>query len=123
MESNGREASIVTVELCSQHILNVRWAPGAIVRETDARALKNRVAELSLGRSLPMLVEMAAMEWIDRRAMAIFAAPWPLARMALLGECPVDEVIARFYTARHNHACPTQFFTSRDEAMGWLTKG
>jgi hypothetical protein len=68
-----------------------------------------------------MLVEMASMKWIDRRATEIFSAPWPLARMALVGASPVDEVIASFYTSRHNHACPTRFFTSMDEAMTWLT--
>ena len=70
-----------------------------------------------------MSVEMASMTWIDRRSTEVFSACWPLARMALVGASPVDEVIARFYTARHNPACPTRFFTSMDEAMKWLTEG
>lgn len=70
-----------------------------------------------------MLVEMASMKWIDRRATELFSAPWPLARMALVGASPVDEVIASFYTSRHHHSCPTRFFTSVDEAMTWLKEG
>ncbi len=123
MESRGQEPCIVTVELSSQDVLHVRWTPGAVVTESDAKALKTRAAELSAGRILPMLVEMASMKWIDRRATEMFSEPWPLARMALVGACPVDEVIASFYSARHHHACPTQFFTSLDEAMIWLTEG
>lgn len=118
-----RESDIVTVELSGQGILHVRWEPGAVVTETEAHALKSRAAELSSGRSLPMLVEMASMKWIDRRATQIFSDPWPLARMALIGTSPVDEVIASFYTSRHHHACPTRFFTSTDEAMAWLKEG
>jgi hypothetical protein len=121
VESKGQEPCIVTVELSSPDVLHVRWTPGAIVTEADAKALKSRAAELSSGRTLPMLVEMASMKWIDRRATEMFSAPWPLARMALVGASPVDEVIASFYTSRHNHACPTRFFTSIDEAMTWLT--
>lgn len=123
MKPSGQESCTVTVELSSQEFLHVRWTPGSIVTETDAKALKTRAAELSSGRTLPMLVEMASMKWIDRRATEIFAEPWPLARMALVGASPVDEVIASFYTSRHNHACPTRFFTSMDEAMTWLTEG
>jgi hypothetical protein len=120
VEPTGRQSDIVTIELSSQHILHVRWRPGAVVTEAEAYALKNRAAELSSGRSLPMLVEMASMKWIDRLATEIFSAPWPLAKMALVGTSPVDEVIASFYTSRHHHACPTRFFTSMDEAMTWL---
>lgn len=122
MESEELEVFTVTVDVASEDFLHVRWTPGAVVTETDAEALKSRAAELSSGRTLPMLVEMASMKWIDRRATAIFSAPWPLARMALVGASPVDEVIASFYTSRHNHACPTRFFTSMDDAMTWLMK-
>ena len=101
----------------------MRWAHGAVVGESEAKALMSLVAELSSGQTLPMLVEMASMKWIDRRATEMFSEPWPLARMALVGVCPVDEVIASFYSSRHNHSCPTRYFTSIDEAMTWLTKG
>jgi hypothetical protein len=117
----GQQSCIVTVKLSSQDVLHVRWRPGAVVTENDAKALKTRAAELSAGRALPMLVEMASMKWIDRTATELFSEPWPLARMALVGTSPVDEVIASFYTSRHNHACPTKFFTSMGEAMTWLT--
>ncbi|MFP3459930.1 STAS/SEC14 domain-containing protein [Arthrobacter globiformis] len=112
---------MVTVDLSRLGYLHVRWTSGAVVTTVEAIALKARSAELSAGRALPMLVEMASMTWIDRRATEIFAALWPLARMALVGVSPVDEVIAAFYAARHTHSCPTRFFTSLDEALTWLT--
>jgi hypothetical protein len=123
VKPSGQESCIVTIELSCQNVLHVRWTPGSVVTETDAKALKTRAAELSSGRALPMLVEMASMKWIDRRATKMFSEPWPLARMALVGASPVDEVIASFYTSRHNHACPTRFFTSIHEAMTWLKEG
>ena len=122
MELNGQESDIVTIDLSPHGYLHVRWTPGAVVTEIEATALKSRAAELSSGRALPMLVEMASMKWIGRRATEIFAAPWPLARMALVGASPVDEVIATFYAARHTPSCQTRFFTSMDEAVTWLTE-
>ncbi len=121
MDLTGQESDIVTIDLSRHGFLHVRWTPGAVVTEIEATALKSRAAELSSGDALPMLVEMASMKSINRRAAEIFSAPWPLARMALVGVSPVDEVIASFYASRHDHSCPTRFFTSMDEAMTWLT--
>lgn len=109
-----------TMALTGQ-VLHLRWAPGSVVKESDAKALMNRAAALSAGRALPLLVDMAGLKWIDRRAQEAFASPWPLARAALVGVSPVDKAIADFYMARHKPAHPTRFFTSRDEAMKWLT--
>lgn len=120
MEPVGRKSDIVTVELSRQGFLHVRWEPGAVVTEAEANTLKSWAAELSSGQSLPMLVEMAGMKWIARRAAEIFVAPWPLARMALVGTDAVDEVIASIYTSRHHHSCPTRLFASTDAAMTWL---
>ncbi|WP_236557630.1 DUF7793 family protein [Arthrobacter sp. 9AX] len=111
----------MTIDLSCHGYLHVRWTPGAVVTEVEATALKSRAAELSSGQALPMLVEMASMKSIHRRATEIFSAPWPLERMALVGASPVDEVLACFYASRHTHSCPTRFFTSLDEAMTWLT--
>jgi hypothetical protein len=119
VEDPGRDDVTGTVEL-SGLILHLKWGPGAVVRESDAKALMERARALSAGRTLPLLVDMAGMKWIDRRAREAFAASWPLARAALVGTSPVDEAIAEFYISRHNPAHPTRFFTSLDEAMAWL---
>jgi len=122
VELNGQESTVVTIDLSRHGYLHVRWTPGAVVTATEATAMKSRAVEISSGRALPMLVEMSNLEWVDRRAREIFAAPWPLARMALVGASPVDEVIAIFYASQHDHSCPTRFFTSVDEAVTWLTE-
>jgi hypothetical protein len=121
VEDQGHVEIIGTIELSGQ-ILCLKWAPGAVVRESDAKALMQRASDLSEGRTLPLLVEMTGMTWIDRRAQEAFASSWPLARAAIVGTSPVDEAIAGFYMARHHPEHPTRFFTSRDEAMAWLTE-
>lgn len=120
MEDERLSGVTGTIELAGQ-ILHLKWAPGAVVKESDAKALMKRATALSAGRVLPLLVEMAGMKWIDQRAQEAFAVPWPLAKAALVGASPVDKAIADFYMARHKPAHPTRFFTSTDEAMKWLT--
>ena len=119
VKDDGRGGVTGTIEL-SGEILCLKWTPGAVVRESDAKALMQRAAALSAGRTLPLLVEMAGMTWIDRRAQEAFASRWPVARAAIVGASPVDEAIVGFYIARHNPHHPTRFFTSRDEGMAWL---
>jgi hypothetical protein len=110
-----------TIELSGQ-ILCMTWAPGAVVRESDAKALMQRATALSAGRTLPLLVEMTGMKWIDARAQEAFASSWPLTRAAIVGASPVDEAMVGFYIARHRPQHPTRFFTSREEAMAWLVE-
>jgi hypothetical protein len=121
MEDEGHEGVTGTMEL-SGDILCLRWTPGDVVRESDAKGLMQRAAALSAGRTLPLLVELTGMKWIDQRAQEAFASRWPLARAAIVGASPVDEAIAGFFIARHNPHHPTRFFTSRDEAMAWLVE-
>ncbi|TLM88203.1 STAS/SEC14 domain-containing protein [Pseudarthrobacter sp. NamE5] len=121
MEDQGHNGTTGTLKLSGQ-ILHLKWEPGSVVRESDARALMQRARALSAGQTLPLLVEMTGMTWIDQRAQEAFAAPWPLLRAAIVGSSPVDETIANFYTARHQPGHPTRFFTNLHEAMAWLVK-
>ncbi|WP_411374150.1 hypothetical protein ACLH0K_13935 [Arthrobacter sp. MPF02] len=121
VEGMGKEGVTGTIELTGE-LLHLRWEPGAVVTEQDAKVLMERARELSAGRTLPLLVEMTGMTWIDQRAQEAFARPWPLSRAAIVGTTPVDEAISGFYMARHNPAHPTRFFTSKDEALAWLAE-
>lgn len=101
-------------------VVYLRWALGAMVTAKDARAVMAKVRDLCSGRPRPMLVDMARMEGVEHRAREIFAAAWPLTRIAVVGTSPVDRVIVNFYVARHSPACPTRFFSSFADAMTWL---
>jgi hypothetical protein len=68
----------------------------------------------------PMLVDMASTETVSREARAVWSIPCSASKIALLGSSPVDRVIANFFLGIHVPPCPTKFFTSESEAMGWL---
>lgn len=104
-------------------VVYVRWVRGAVVRESDAHAVMARVSALCSGNPRPMLVDMDRMGGLEHRARNVFAAGWPLTRIAVVGVTPVDRVIVGIYVARHSPVCPIRFFTSRADAMTWLGAG
>lgn len=102
-------------------ILQLRWPRGASISEADAESAMRRVNELCGETRRPMLVDMATTEKVSRGARAVFGRPCQASRIALLGSSPVDKVMANFALGVSRLPCPTRFFTSRDEAMAWLT--
>lgn len=101
-------------------VIHLHWDSGPIVTEDAALELMGRVSTLCNGRRRPLLVTTDWLEALECKARNVFAARWPLTRVAVVGTSPVDEVIFVFYAARHGPLCPTQFFTSEEEARKWL---
>jgi hypothetical protein len=108
-----------TVEL-RQDVVFLRWTPGVTIEGRDAAAAVTTVRTLSRGSRYPLLVEMAGTAWVTAEARRLFAASNVAPRIALLGESPVDRVMATFFLGRVRSPCPARFFTSSEEAMRWL---
>lgn len=102
-------------------ILQLKWARHAIIRSTDAETAMLMVNELCGNTGRPLLVDMATTSAVSREARAVFAQTCQASHVALLGASPVDKVIANFVLAMNNPSRPKRFFTSRAEAMAWLS--
>lgn len=102
-------------------ILQLKWARNAIIRANDAETAMHMVNELCGQTERPLLVDMATTSEVSRGARAVFARPCQASLVALLGASPVDKVIANFVLAVNKTKRPKRFFTSRTEAMEWLT--
>jgi hypothetical protein len=112
-----------TVELRTDGVVYVIWKPKGTIEGADAFGALAAVNEVCRGSEHPMLVDMALTESVSRDARSIFSTPCSASRIALLGSSPVDRLIANFFLGVHKPACPSRFFTSRTEAMGWLAQG
>jgi hypothetical protein len=109
--------------LDGQGILQLKWPRAASISQADAEAAMLSVNELCGEARHPMLVDMATTAQVSRGARAVFGRPCQANRIALLGDSPVDRVMANFILGLNKLPCPTRFFTSRQEALTWLTKG
>ena len=109
-----------TIELCRDGVVRLRWRPRVRVELEDAQAAIAAVDELCQGRRRPLLIDMTGTLSLSRQARIEFAAPNAASRIALLGSSPVDRMIVNFCLRVNPAPCPTRFFTSATEALGWL---
>lgn len=104
-------------------ILRLVWTSGAYIDEDDAVSAVTMMNQISPDHDRPLLVDMRNAGSTSSRARDVFVRPHAVSRVALLGESPVDEVIASFFTGVHRPQRPTRYFTSEAEALSWLSGG
>ncbi|MBG6215427.1 MULTISPECIES: DUF7793 family protein [unclassified Cryobacterium] len=121
MDPVAAEGAKVSLELSDGGLLHLRWLPGAHIQVEDARAAMAKVNEVCQQKQHAMLVDMTAVGSVSREARAVWSIPCSASRIALLGKSPVDRVLANFFLGVHVPPCPTRFFTSRSEAVTWLS--
>jgi len=102
-------------------ILHLIWAPGTYVLEDDAAPAVTTINKISADHDRPLLVDMRNAGNTSSGARDVFALPDAASRVALLGESPVDQVVASFFTRVHRPQRPTRYFTSEAKALSWLT--
>jgi len=112
------------LSLRTDGIMHLVWSPGSHVSEEDADSAVTTMNQICAGTGggKPLLVDMRNAGVTSSGARDVFAMPHAALRVALLGESPVDEVIARFFTRAHRPARPTRYFTSESEAIIWLSR-
>ncbi len=99
-------------------IIESVWAPGSFVDVVDARDAMRATALLAQAGRMPMLSVMTDVE-ISAAARYEFAKSADVLAIAVLGSSAVDRVVAAA-TSRDTQY-PHEFFTSRDEALAWLS--
>lgn len=104
-------------------IVHLVWARASYIDEEDALSAVKMMNQICGGRSKPLLVDMRDAGNTSSGARDVFAMPHAASHVALLGESPVDEVIATFFTRSHRPPRPTRYFTSEAEAVSWLSAG
>jgi len=93
--------------------------PNARESLEDAKANIAAATTLSPGKRRPKLVDMRAVQGIDREARAYYSGGFATA-VALLVGSPVTRVMANFFIGLNKPPVPTRLFTSEDEAVAWL---
>ncbi|MET3904556.1 STAS/SEC14 domain-containing protein [Paenarthrobacter sp. 4246] len=99
------------------------WNSGVRIEAANARAAVEAVNDLAAGSRYPLLVTMAETAHLSRAARDVFVEPCAASRIALLGNNPVDRMLADYQLAVQEPPCPTRFFTSESEAIAWLRLG
>lgn len=105
-----RDGGIIEVALPANEEID---GPEARVAGAAVRALAN-------GRRMPVLLVITGVVGVSVEARQVYATSIAASAFALVGESPVDRVIAHYLLRSKTETIPAQFFTSEAEAIDWL---
>lgn len=101
-------------------IVRLTWVQGLHITEELANHAMALVDRVNAGDGRPLLVDMTGTATLTRPARVTFTRKCSASRIALLGQSPVDRVIANFALGVSSVPVPTRFFTSEPSAVAWL---
>jgi hypothetical protein len=113
-------ADQITVDLAEDGIIEVTLPPNSVVRSPEAQAAAAAVRMFADGRRLPLLLRVTGVLSVTDDARLTYTNSVAISACALLGESPVDRVIAHFLLRAKPGSLPGRFFTSEAEARDWL---
>ncbi len=98
-------------------VLYVRWSRGVLITHPVAVEAARALEVLGAGQTLPLIVVMGGIDGVTLQARLGMNTYSGFARVALIGDGPVDEVLAGFaYSAPTN----TRYFSSEADALSWI---
>jgi len=114
------ETRVNRIWLDDEGILRVENLPGAELTLEDAQASSRASAEITAGRTVPVLVDMRESRSITREARLHFANDPLIRAQALLVGSRTSKVLGEFFIRLSRATCPVRVFTSEPEALDWL---
>jgi hypothetical protein len=101
-------------------IVRLTWDRDLRVTAELARRAMAAVDDVNTGGRRPLLVRMARTTALDREAREQFGEKSSISAIALLGETPVDRLLAASTLGRASAQAPARYFTDEREAVAWL---
>jgi hypothetical protein len=106
-----------------ERFISTWWTPGIVADAASATRLVERVDQLQVHRTLPILVHLNGMKSLSRCAMQILARELNVPAAALVGPSAVDRTITDFFIQVHAPVYPVGHFINSTSAQEWLGVG
>jgi hypothetical protein len=114
------ETAAIGVRVLDSGIIHVTLPVEAEITGAEARAVGAAVRALADGRRVPVMLVITGVLGVSVEARQVYASSIAASAVALVGESPVDRVIAHYLLRSKVETIPAQFFTSEAEAAEWL---
>jgi hypothetical protein len=111
---------IIGVRLLDGGIIEVAVPPNREIKGPEARVAGAAVRTLADGNRVPVLLIISGAVGISQEVRQVYAGSIAASAFAIVGETPVDRVIAHYLLRSSSETIPADFFTSRTEALEWL---
>ncbi len=113
-------APMIGVRLLEGGIIEVALPPNREIEGAEARQAGAAVRKLADGKRTAVLLVISGVVGVSAEARQVYAGSIAAAAFALVGESPVDRVIAHYLLRSRTETIPAEFFTSRAAALEWL---
>lgn len=113
-------AEQITVDLSDDGIVEVVLPPNTVVRSPETRAAVAAIRAFAGGGRVPVLLTVTGVLSVTNDARLAYTNKLFVSACALLGESPVDRVIAHYLLRAKSESVPARFFTSEADAREWL---
>ena len=110
----------IGVRLRDGGIIEVALPANEEIEGPEARVAGAAVRALADGRRMPVLLVITGVVGVSVEARHVYSTSIAASAFALVGESPVDRVIAHYLLRSRTATIPAQFFLSEAEAIGWL---
>lgn len=111
---------VIGVRRLEGGIIEVALPPNREIEGAEAQVARAAVRALADGRRVPVLLVISGVVGVSVEARQVYAASIAASAFALVGESPVDRVIAHYLLRSKADTIPADFFLSRTEALEWL---
>lgn len=115
-----RAGEPIRVRMTDQGIIEVTLPPDQVIEGRQAYAARAAVRSLAQGRRTPVLLGITGVLGVSVEARNVYVNSVGPSAFAIVGESPVDRVIAHYLLRWKTETTPAQFFTSESDAITWL---
>lgn len=119
-EPEAAAEPIIGVRMLEGGILEVTLPPNRETKGPEAREAGAAVRALADGKRMPVLLVISGVVGVSVEARQVYSGSFAASAFALVGESPVDRVIAHYLLRSRTETIPAEFFTSRADALKWL---
>ncbi len=118
--ADGIASRAIGVRMIDGGIIEVLLPPNQEIEGPEARTAGDTVRSLAAGRRMPVLLVITGVVGLSMEARQVYNGSIAATAFALVGESPVDRVIAHYLLRSKSETIPAQFFTSESAAVEWL---
>lgn len=110
----------IGVRLLERGIIEVVLPANQEIQGPEARVAGETVRALAQGRRMPVLLVLAGVVGVSVEARQVYATSIAASAFALVGDSPVDRVIAHYLLRSRSETIPADYFSSVADAVEWL---
>ena len=118
--ADGIASRAIGVRMIDGGIIEVLLPANQEIEGPEARIAGDIVRTIAAGRRMPVLLVITGVVGVSIEARQVYTGSIAATAFALVGESPVDRVIAHYLLRSKSETIPAQFFTSESAAVEWL---